>query len=105
LPIITADTGIITQINVFTVPEGEQQPLIDYLAGAARVAREIDGWMSASLHRSLDGTRGVNYAQSADRDAARRVFEHLGRKGLIEGNKRYGEAHPGLYEVAFTLDR
>ncbi len=105
MPIIKPDTDIVTQINVFTVPEGEQQPLIDYLIGAAQAAREVDGWLSASLHRSLDGTRVVNYAQSADADAARRVFEHLRRKGLIEGNKRYGEAHPGLYQVAFTLER
>ena len=105
MPIIKPDTDIVTQISVFTVPEGEQQPLIDYLIGAAQAAREVDGWLSASLHRSLDGTRVVNYAQSADADAARRVFEHLRRKGLIEGNKRYGEAHPGLYQVAFTLER
>lgn len=105
MPIIKSDTDIITQINLFTVPEGEQQQLIDYLADAARVAREVDGWLSASLHRSLDGTRVVNYAQSADRDAARRVFEHLQSRGMIDGNKRYGQAHPGLYEVAFTLER
>ncbi|WP_088343189.1 MULTISPECIES: antibiotic biosynthesis monooxygenase family protein [Rhodomicrobium] len=105
MPIIQSHTDIITQINVFTVPKGEQQALIDHLAGAARVAREVDGWLSASLHRSLDGTRVVNYAQSANLEAARRVFDHLQSKGLIDGNKRYGEAHPGLYEVAFTLDR
>lgn len=106
MPIIQSDTDIITQINVFTLPEGEQQQqLIDYLANAAHVAREVDGWLSASLHRSLDGTRVVNCAQSADREAARRVFEHLQERGLVEGNKRYGEAHPGLYEVVFTLER
>ncbi|MBN8809400.1 MAG: antibiotic biosynthesis monooxygenase [Sphingomonas sp.] len=105
MPIIRANTPIITQINVFTVPDGKQQPLIDYLSEAAKVAREVDGWLSASLHRSVDGTRVVNYAQSADRDAARRVFEHLNAKGLLEGNKAYGDAHPGIYEVAFTLER
>lgn len=105
MPIIKAGNSIITQINVFTVPSGQQQELVEYLAGAAHVAREVDGWLSASLHRSVDGTRVVNYAQSIDLDAARRVFEHLTAKGLIEGNKRYGEAHPGLYEVAFTLER
>lgn len=105
MPVIKAGSGIITQINVFTVPLGEQQPLIDYLSLAARSAREVDGWLSASLHRSLDGTRVVNYAQSIDGDAARRVFEHLNAKGMIEGNRRYGEAHPGLYEVVFTLER
>ena len=107
MPIIQAHTGIVTQINVFTVPDGRgrQQLLIDHLAEAARVAREVPGWLSASLHRSLDGTRVVNYAQSADMDAARRVIEHLRAKGMLEGNKAYGEAHPGLYEVAFTLER
>ena len=105
MPIIRTDTPIITQINVFTVPDGEQQPLIDYLSKAAMVAREVDGWLSASLHRSLDGTRVVNYAQSADRAAARRVFDHLNARGLLDGNKAYGDAHPGLYEVAFTLEK
>jgi len=105
MPIIRALSPIVTQINVFTVPQGGQQALIDYLAQAARAAREVDGWLSASLHRSLDGTRVVNYAQSADLEAARRVFEHLKAKGLIDGNKAHGEAHPGLYEVAFTLER
>lgn len=105
MPIITANRDIVTQINVFTVPEGGQEAMIAYLAEAARAAREVAGWLSASLHCSLDGTRVVNYAQSADADAARRVFEHLNAKWLIDGNKRHGEAHPGLYRVAFTLER
>ncbi|NYT42416.1 antibiotic biosynthesis monooxygenase [Sphingomonas sp. R-74633] len=104
MPIITTNPDIVSQINVFDVPQGGQEALIAYLAEAARTAREVEGWLSASLHRSLDGTRVVNYAQSEDADAARRVFAHLKAKGLIDGNKRYGEAHPGLYQVAFTLE-
>ena len=105
MPVIRANTPIVTQINVFTVPEGGQQALIDFLAQAAKVAAEIPGWMSASIHRSLDGTRVVNYAQSENGEAARRVVEHLRAKGLLEANKALGVAHPGLYEVAFTLER
>lgn len=105
MPIIRIDASVVTQINVFTVTPDQQQPLIDYLARAAHVAREVPGWMSASLHRSLDGTRVVNYAQSADMAAAQRVIERLTAEGLIEGNKAFGQAQPGLYEVAFTLDR
>lgn len=105
MPTITMNRDIVTQINVFTVPTGEQDSLISYLSDAALAAREVEGWLSASLHRSLDGTRVVNYAQSANNDAARRVFDHLMSKGLIEGNKRFGDAHPGLYTVAFTLER
>lgn len=104
MPIIRVGAAV-TQINVFTVQAGRQQPLIDHLAQAARVASEVDGWLSASLHRSLDGTRVVNYAQSEDLDAAGRVIAHLTANGLIDGNKAFGQADPGLYEVAFTLDR
>jgi heme-degrading monooxygenase HmoA len=103
MPIIEANTGVITQINVFTVPEGGQQPLIDLLTEAAQACREVDGWMSASLHRSLDGTRVVNYAQARDQDAMRRVFELLDARGFLKRNQALGTAHPGLYEVVFTL--
>lgn len=105
MPIIVAGTGIITQINVFTVPENGQQAMIEFLSEAAKIASTVAGWRSASLHRSLDGTRVVNYAQSDDLEAAHRVFAHLQAEGLIKANRRYGKADPGLYEVAFTLDR
>lgn len=105
MPVIRADTSIVTQINVFTVADGQQQPLIDFLTATAHVAREVDGWLSASLHRSLDGTRVANYAQSTDEAAARRVIAHLRARGMLEGNRKFGEAHPGLYEVAFTPER
>lgn len=105
MPIIVPRTPIITQINVFTVPPNSQQPLIDNLVRAAEVASEVDGWLSASLHRSLDGTRVVNYAQSADLDAAQRVIVHLTERGLIDANHAYGAAHPGLYEVVHTVER
>lgn len=105
MPIIVPRTPVITQINVFTVPPERQQPLIEHLARAAAVASEVDGWLSASLHRSLDGTRVVNYAQSADEAAARRVITHLTERGFIDANAAYGTAHPGLYEVVHTVDR
>jgi Antibiotic biosynthesis monooxygenase len=103
--IIVPNTSVVTQINVFTVPPDRQQPLIDQLARAATVASEVDGWLSASLHRGLDGTRVVNYAQSVDEAAARRVIAHLTERGLIDANAAYGTAHPGLYEVVRTFDR
>jgi hypothetical protein len=33
----------------------------------------------------------------------RRVFAKLEAEGFIARNKALGEAHPGLYEVVFTL--
>lgn len=105
MPVIKANSGVVTQINVFTVPEGGQQALIDALAEAAKFASTIPGWMSASIHRSRDGTRVVNYAQSESPEAAMRIIQALREAGWLDRNKSLGEAHPGLYDVVFTLER
>jgi hypothetical protein len=105
MPIIRANAGIITQINVFTVAEGGQQALIDLLSESARFAKETPGWLSASLHKSRDGTRVVNYAQSESVEAAQAVIGRLRSAGFLDRNKALGEAHPGLYDVVFTLER
>src|SRR3984885_7408064 len=99
MPLIQANTGIVTQINVFTVPQGGQQPLIDLLAESARFASTTPGWISANLHRSLDGTRVINYAQSESLEAAQRIINRLREGGWLERNKSLGEARPGLYDV------
>lgn len=105
MPLIRTGAGIVTQINTFTVPEGSQQPLVELLEEAARFASTTPGWRSASLHRSHDGTRVVNYAQSDSLEAALRVIERLRAAGFLERNAEFGEAHPGLYDVVFTLER
>jgi len=105
MPYIRANTGIVTQINVFTVPQGGQSALIETLREAAEFASSTPGWLSASLHKSLDGARVVNYAQSENRESARRVIDRLREAGFLDRNKAFGEAHPGLYEVIFTLER
>ena len=105
MPIIRAGNGIITQVNVFTVLEGGQDAMIHLLAEAAEFARSTPGWLSASLHRSLDGTRVVNYAQSESLEAAQRVAERLREAGYIERNSQLGIANPGLYEVSVTIER
>jgi antibiotic biosynthesis monooxygenase (ABM) superfamily enzyme len=105
VPSINASTNCITQINVFTVPQGGQQALIELLTEAAKFASTIPGWISASVHRSRDGTRVVNYAQCENMEAALRVIDRLREGGWLERNKAFGEAHPGLYDVVFTLER
>jgi antibiotic biosynthesis monooxygenase (ABM) superfamily enzyme len=105
VPTINASTDVVTQINVFTVPKGGQQALIDFLKEAAKFASATPGWLSASVHRSRDGTRVVNYAQSENLEAAQRIIDRLRKAGWLERNKTLGEANPGLYDVVFTLDK
>jgi antibiotic biosynthesis monooxygenase (ABM) superfamily enzyme len=51
-------------VNVFTVEPGRQAALVDLLADATTaVINRFPGYVSANIHRSLDGTKVVNYAQ------------------------------------------
>ena len=53
-----------TLINVFTVEPAKQQRLVDVLVEATeKTMRHLPGFISANIHKSLDGTRVANYAQ------------------------------------------
>jgi quinol monooxygenase YgiN len=61
---ITAHAGHTTLINVFTVQPDRARQLVDLLTAATEeVMQHIDGFISANIHLSTDGTRVVNYAQ------------------------------------------
>jgi antibiotic biosynthesis monooxygenase (ABM) superfamily enzyme len=102
---IEVNKGVVTQINVFKVAPENQQALIDLLIKSATSVRDIPGWISASIHRSLDGTRVVNYAQAESMEAQERIIASLRENGFLDRNKLLAEANPGLYEVVYTLIR
>lgn len=102
---IEANKGIVTQINIFTVKPENVQPLIDLLIEAANSVKDIPGWLLANIHRSIDGTRVINYAQCESYEAWDSVMEKLKAENFLERNKQLGEAHPGLYEVVYTLEK
>ena len=61
---ISQDQDVVTLINVFTVAPEDQQRLVDLLVEATEEAiSKQPGYVSANIHRSLDGTRVTNYVQ------------------------------------------
>ena len=90
MPKIEAHKGVVTQVNVFTVLPENQQALIDLLVDAANSVRDVPGWLSASLHRSLDGKQVVNYAQCESYEALEAVMSSLREGGFLERNKQLG---------------
>ncbi len=55
---------VLTLIDVFTVDPEKQQQLVALLIEATKKAmRHLPGFVSANIHRSLDGKKVVNYAQ------------------------------------------
>ena len=67
---IDLDSKVITLVNVFTVEPNNQQRLVDLLIEATKkVMSQQEGFISANLHKSLGGTRIVNYAQWKSKEA------------------------------------
>ncbi len=55
---------LMTLVNVFTVAPEKQNELADLLVRATEATMQhLPEFISASIHRSLDGTKVINYAQ------------------------------------------
>ena len=109
MPEIKANQGVITQINVWTAkPENQeenQQRLVEAMTEAANILRDVPGALSASVHRSLDGTRVVNYVQYESREAWEAVMAKVRQGNQFGKLGEFGTPAPGLYEVVYTLDK
>ena len=68
MPTITSDSGHVTQITVMEAENGRQDELLALMTERARFMSRQPGFVSISLHRSLDGARIVNYVQWASRE-------------------------------------
>jgi quinol monooxygenase YgiN len=76
MTVITEHTDHATLINVFTVEPERARQLADLLTAATEdVIQHIDGFISANIHISTDGTRVVNYAQWSDAAALQAMLQ------------------------------
>jgi len=61
---------VVTLINVFTVDPSKQDELVKVLDDATeKVIKDLPGFVSANIHRGLDGRHVVNYVQWESREA------------------------------------
>jgi heme-degrading monooxygenase HmoA len=66
---ISTNYKIFTLINVFTVLPAKQDQLIQLLIDATEnTMKHLPGFISANIHKGLDGTKVVNYAQWNSRE-------------------------------------
>lgn len=100
---ITTEKNLVTLINVFTVAPENQQRLVDLLIEATQhTMRNQPGYLSANIHKSVDGTKVTNYAQWRSRED----FEAIGKNPEVTVHMRAAgqlaiSFEPHLYEVSF----
>jgi quinol monooxygenase YgiN len=97
---ISPGRKLLTLINVFTVEPANQLQLLELLARTTETSiRHAPGFISASLHRGLDGTKVTMYAQwrsVADYQAMR---EDPTAVPYLQQALTIAKFYPGMYEV------
>jgi heme-degrading monooxygenase HmoA len=102
---IQATQQPVTQITIVESQPDKQEEVLSLMTERARFMARQPGFISISLHRSLDGKRVVNYVQWRDRDllqSAHRSPEF--RKEWRHFDQLTHEIDPNLYEVAQVMD-
>jgi quinol monooxygenase YgiN len=96
--------SIVALINVFTVEPANQQRLVDLLT------RATDGWVnrapgfiSSTLHRSIDGTKVTMYAQWRRAEDYQAMRQDPGPLPFLEEALTIATFEPGIYEIVQTF--
>jgi quinol monooxygenase YgiN len=102
--IISEKQAGVVIINVFTVVPQHQQKLIEMLEDATeRVMQHIPGFISANLHKSLDGTKVTNYAQWQSKDALQAMLQNPRALGHMQEIEALASREGAIYEVAHVM--
>jgi quinol monooxygenase YgiN len=99
---ISKHNKLITLINVFTVAPSQQQQLLDLLVRATEVVRLAPGFISASLHRSLDGTKVAMYAQWQSAEHYQAMRADPAALPYLKQAVAIAKFEPAIYEVVET---
>jgi quinol monooxygenase YgiN len=97
---ISKDANLITFINVFTVDSANQSRLVELLIKATDASvRHARGFVSSSLHRSLDGTKVTMYAQWRSLEDYEAMRKDPGPLPFFQEALTIAKFEPGMYEV------
>lgn len=100
---IDKNNKILTLINVFTVKPDDQQKLVDLLIQATGTVKNITGFISSSLHRSIDGTKVTMYAQWRSLEDYQNMRNNTSASPFLTQALEFAKFDMGMYEVVETF--
>jgi quinol monooxygenase YgiN len=93
-----------TIINVFTVAPANQRRLIDLLTRATDgFVNRAPGFISATLHRSIDGTKVTMYARWRSMEDYQSMRQDPGPLPFLQEALTFATFEPGMYEIVRTF--
>jgi quinol monooxygenase YgiN len=103
---IEKNNEITTLINIFTVEPHNQQRLVDMLIEATeQIMNKQEGFISANIHKSLDGTKVINYAQWKSKEAFEKMLNNPKAQIHMNDILNIAKSDGNLYDVVFTEKR
>jgi quinol monooxygenase YgiN len=100
---ISEADNLVTLINVFTVKPADQPRLVELLARATEASvTQAPGFVSASLHRSLDGTKVTMYAQWRSAEDYEAMREDPAPLPYLREALTIAKFEPAMYVVVET---
>ena len=101
---ISKEANFLTLINIFTVDPINQQKLVDLLTLATESSvRKVTGFISSSLHRSIDGTKVTMYAQWRSIEDYQNMRNNSTTSPYLDEALKIAKFAPGMYEVVETF--
>jgi quinol monooxygenase YgiN len=96
--------SIVALINVFTVEPANQRRLVDLLTRANdSPVNRAPGFISSTLHRSIDGTKVTMYAQWRSAQDYQAMRQDPGPLPFLEEALTIATVEPGIYEIVRTF--
>ncbi len=105
MPRIEKDNQRVTQITFIEVEPEKQPEALSLMRERAHFMARQPGFISISLHRSLDGRRIVNYIQWQNRELLQAAHKSPDfRKAWRKFDDLTDQIDPHLYEVAEVIE-
>jgi heme-degrading monooxygenase HmoA len=101
---ISKEAALVTFINVFTVAPANQPRLVELLTQVTGTyVRHAPGFVSSSLHRSLDGTKVTMYAQWRSLEDYEAMRKDPAPIPYLQEALAIARFEPGVYEVVASF--
>lgn len=99
-----SDADAVVLINVFKCAPERQDALVELVTTLVRRQRELDGFVSAALHRGLNGKVVANHAVWRSREDWKAMTRHPTVVAAMEPIMAVATFEPNLYEPGEVIE-
>ncbi len=96
---LSLDNSLTTVIIIFRVESERQQELIEAIKNFSQTVKTQPGFVSANLHKSVDGVKVANYAQWESLEAYHDFGDNAEVQALAKPLLQLGKPDSHVYEI------